>query len=484
MDSTSNLDLVESNQASKEVTVNNLIAAGSIATAFGRHAEASAGLTWGYYGIRFGGDLIANGTLACVANSVNYMVMNLSTGAVSIDVATTNWNDTSHYGRCYLITTVGLAVDTWEDHRFGAKGIFGAGAGTISTLGTAAALDFDTDPTFAANSDARVPTQRAVNTAIAGQINGISNKPPVQAATTGALPANTYANGTLGVGATLTGNANGALAAQDGQTLALSDRLWVKNEVAGANNGIYALTQVGDGSHPYILTRATDSDTSAELAKASALVQAGTSQAKQVWTINNSGAITVGTTAISVVQTNTSAGDASTNTSVSVINEIALFADTLGKTLKRATASGYAFLTSGVLSAKTLLQLLADLQGDGLTSGQAGFRNIPLRDEAADYTFVAADCGSGVRHPSTDATPRTYTIPLHSSVAWVKGSVITVLNQRGAGNVTIHPATGVTLDFAGTASGAGDRVLAPNGWSTFINQDGGDVWMISGVNLT
>jgi hypothetical protein len=46
-------------------------------------------------------------------------------------------------------------------------------------------------------------------------------------------------------------------------------------------------------------------------------------------------------------------GDASTNTATSVVDEIALFSDTAGKTLKRATGSGIALLTSGVLSAVT-----------------------------------------------------------------------------------------------------------------------------------
>ena len=44
-------------------------------------------------------------------------------------------------------------------------------------------------------------------------------------------------------------------------------------------------------------------------------------------------------------------GDTSTNTATSVVSEIALFADTSGKLLKRATGTGIATLTSGVLSA-------------------------------------------------------------------------------------------------------------------------------------
>lgn len=46
-------------------------------------------------------------------------------------------------------------------------------------------------------------------------------------------------------------------------------------------------------------------------------------------------------------------GDASTNTAASVVNEIALFADTSGKVLKRASGSGIATINAGVLGAVT-----------------------------------------------------------------------------------------------------------------------------------
>src|SRR5438045_995988 len=52
--------------------------------------------------------------------------------------------------------------------------------------------------------------------------DGLPWKPNCRAATTGALAANTYANGSSGVGATLTANANGAIAAQDGVTLVVN----------------------------------------------------------------------------------------------------------------------------------------------------------------------------------------------------------------------------------------------------------------------
>lgn len=130
-------------------------------------------------------------------------------------------------------------------------------------------------------------------------VNGLDWKPSVRAATTAALPAVTYANGSAGVGATLTADANGALPDQDGVTLVVNDRLLVKDQVAGLQNGIYVVTAVGDGSNPFVLTRATDSDTAAEVTP-NMTVQAeeGTTQADYGFQLRTNGAITMGTTAL------------------------------------------------------------------------------------------------------------------------------------------------------------------------------------------
>lgn len=125
-------------------------------------------------------------------------------------------------------------------------------------------------------------------------------KAPVKVATTTPLAANTYANGTSGYGATLTATANGAIANVDGVALAAGDRILVKNEVAGANNGIYTVTQLGTGGTPYILTRALDSCVPAALAVgARVFAQQGTANALGMFTQTTTGAITIGTTALS-----------------------------------------------------------------------------------------------------------------------------------------------------------------------------------------
>lgn len=136
-------------------------------------------------------------------------------------------------------------------------------------------------------------------------IDGRSWKQPVRAATTTTLPANNYSNGSSGVGATLTGTSNGALSAQDGVTLVAADALLVKNEASAEHNGIYTLTQVGDGSHPYILTRRTDADTSAKLLNATVKVGEGTDSGDKSYTGTADAPITVGSTALPFALTST-----------------------------------------------------------------------------------------------------------------------------------------------------------------------------------
>lgn len=116
--------------------------------------------------------------------------------------------------------------------------------------------------------------------------------------TTTTLPANTYNNGTLGVGATLTANANGALSV-DSTAVSAGNIVIVNNEAAPANNGIYTVTTAGSGGAAYVLTRATYFDTAAEMLKNSySSVTAGSTEVGTSW-ILSANVTTVGTTAVS-----------------------------------------------------------------------------------------------------------------------------------------------------------------------------------------
>jgi hypothetical protein len=132
--------------------------------------------------------------------------------------------------------------------------------------------------------------------------SGINFHQSCRLATTTALAANTYNNGTSGVGATLTANANGALSV-DSVAVAVGNRILVKNEATQANNGVYTVTQTGSAGAPYILTRATDFDTAGTgVDQIDAgdffLITAGSTLANTSWVQQTPLPITVGTTAI------------------------------------------------------------------------------------------------------------------------------------------------------------------------------------------
>lgn len=90
------------------------------------------------------------------------------------------------------------------------------------------------------------------------------------AATTTTLPAYTYANGSSGVGATITANANGAFPTLDGGiSLTANDAVkgvfLFHNGAATSDNGVYLLTTQGDAGTPWVATRHTAADTSTKV---------------------------------------------------------------------------------------------------------------------------------------------------------------------------------------------------------------------------
>lgn len=191
----------------------------------------------------------------------------------------------------------------------------GTGATTASGARTnlsAAASGANTDITSIALTTGTISTAPSASTDIVNKsyadsiATGINFHEACNLATTTALPANTYNNGTSGVGATLTATANAALVV-DSVTVTSGQRILVKNEATGANNGVYTVTQVGSGALPYILTRATDYDTSGTGTNEIdigdlLLVISGTTNANTSWVQQTPLPITVGTTSIVFIQ--------------------------------------------------------------------------------------------------------------------------------------------------------------------------------------
>ena len=172
----------------------------------------------------------------------------------------------------------------------------GTGSGTPKGTDLTPATD-TTDTTEAATGTTKKYTRAAeFNFYMTAQ--GYTPKTACLVATTGGLTV-TYANGALGVGATLTNAGAQAALSIDGVTLAVGNRVLVKDQVSQFQNGIYIVSNVGSGATNWVMTRATDYDQAAEIAQGDVVfVNQGTVNAGHGFIESNSGPFTIGTTSI------------------------------------------------------------------------------------------------------------------------------------------------------------------------------------------
>tara|TARA_R110001592_G_scaffold272945_1_gene539816 strand:+ start:6509 stop:8209 length:1701 start_codon:yes stop_codon:yes gene_type:complete len=127
--------------------------------------------------------------------------------------------------------------------------------------------------------------------------NGLDVKASVRVATTANL-AGTYDNSA----GTITAGSNGAIAV-DGVTLTANDRILVKDQSTGTQNGFYKVTATGGAGAAFVLTRTPDADAASELtAGAFTFTEEGTANADNGYVLSTNGAITLGTTAIAFEQ--------------------------------------------------------------------------------------------------------------------------------------------------------------------------------------
>lgn len=358
--------------------------AASPAGMYGKRAPATSGLTWAYYGGRGFGNAIADGTVALTGSATNYVVANRSTGAVSVSTSIANWNDAANYYRLYLIVAGASTITSAADHREF------VGASSIAT---------DNDTTLAGDSSVNVPTQHAVKTYVDNLVQGLSWKKSVRVATT--------ANGVLA-----SAFANGQVI--DGATLATGDRILIKSQTTGSENGIYVVNASGAP------TRAMDADTGVEMVNATVMVQDGSTQADTQWTCSTNAPITIGSTSLSFSQLSAGGGGV---TSVDASGGV-------------ETTSGSAITSTGTIRASTLV------------NPQTG----------TTYTYVSGDRGKLVTH--SNAASISGTLPQATS-AFGSGWFMRVKN-KGAGTLTITPTTS-------TIDGGATLVLTTGQWAVIVS---------------
>ena len=321
--------------------------------------------------------------------------------------------------------------------------------------------------------------------------SGIHFHEAVELATTAALPANTYNNGTSGVGATLTANANGVLSV-DSTVTVVNNRVLVKNEVTQANNGVYTVTQVGTVSTPYILTRATDFDTAGsgvdQIDEGDFfLVTGGTANANTAWVQQTPPPIVVGTTSIVFQQF----AAPITYTAGTGLNESPAFTFNIANTTVTAATYGsasavpvFAVNAQGQLTSVTNTAIA--INGSAVTgaiSGQAGSVANALTagtyltsggtfDGAAARTFAvdATSANTASKVVARDASGNFSAGTITATLSGAATSATTATNLAGGtANQIPYQASAGTTSFA-TAPSATGQVLSWNGsafaWAT------------------
>ena len=431
--------------ANPNVTFNgvsvNLGASGTITAATPNSLTFGTGMSSGTF----------NGSAATTINLANTAVTAASYGSASNTLTAT----VNAQGQLTAMAATPIAITNTQISGLGTMSTQNASAvavtgGTINgtTIGaTTAAAGTFTSVAMTTGTITTLPTANTdiVNKEYADSIaSGINFHQSCNLATTAALASCTYNNGASGVGATLTATANGALTVDSVLTV-VNNRILVKNQVSGAQNGIYVVTQVGTAGTPFILTRATDYDTSGsgtnEIDQGDfVLILSGTSYANTSWVQQTPLPITVGTTAIVWVQF----GAPLTYTAGTGLSESPAYTFNIANTGVSAGSYGVAASVptiainaqGQITSASNTAIAIAASQ---VTSGT--FSNSFLANSAV--TVNGTSISLGASGTITAANPNALTI----------GTGLTGTSYTGAAAVTIAlAASGVTATTYGSAS--------------------------------
>jgi hypothetical protein len=243
--------------------------------------------------------------------------------------------------------------------------------------------------------------------------------------------------------------ATGLVAGQvvDGIALTAGDRVLLKNQTAGTENGIYVSPAAGAA------TRATDSDTGLELEAAAVFVQRGTANANNAWTCTTDG-IVIGTTAITWVNFAIAIGVLIAGSNLSDLGNAALARGNLG--LATVAASGLASDLAGTLATAQLpaAATLAAYLGSAVAVAGAA-----LGDASATLTVAGGNC-----YTLPAATPLTAARVLTLGVGGtpLTGEVITVIRLGlGAFTLTLQDDAGTVL----TVLPASTKAIASGRWN-------------------
>jgi len=241
-------------------TMADTVTVGSTAITIGSSATTIAGLT-SVTSTTFVGALTGNASTAttlATARNINGVSFNGSADITVTAAAGTLSGGTLASG----VTASSLtSVGTLTGLTMG--GNIAMASNKITGLGTPTADSDAATKLYVDNIAAGVNVHEAVNYATTGALGTTGNLVAGSVTTT-------YANGTSGVGATITIAVTGGVWTSvtiDGQSLSVGNRVLIKDQATTLQNGIYTVTTVPvlSGTGNAVFTRATDQDASSDI---------------------------------------------------------------------------------------------------------------------------------------------------------------------------------------------------------------------------
>lgn len=242
-------------------------------------------------------------------------------------------------------------------------------------------------------ADPTNPQDASTKAYVDATINGMDWKASVRAATTAAgTLASSFANGQT----------------IDGVTLATGNRILVKDQAAGAENGIYTVNASGAP------TRATDADASAEVTAGMVVpVEEGTANGDKAFILTTNGAITLGTTAIAFTQLPGSAGGSFYQTVQNAGSGLTQRATLNASTGLTATDNSGSSRTDLTIDTAVVVRKYAADIGDGSTTAITVTHNLGTKDVTVsvwDNTTPFNEILPDVGHTTTNTLTITFAV--------------------------------------------------------------------------
>lgn len=237
----------------------------------------------------------------------------------------------------------------------------------------------------------------------------------------------------------------------DGVTLSNGDRVLLKNQTTGSQNGLY----VFNGSSS-AMTRATDADTSGELPPgATTWVNEGTTNADTSWTLTND-SVTLGTTSLTWTQS----GGINAITAAAPLsksgNQISL-----SYTARLTNNGGSLDLASGVVSAGTYTRTTVDTYGR-VTAGAeiVSGTGLVTNTAAGTYTNRSVAAGTGVSVTNGNGVSGNPTVAIDSAVVTQKYAA-TITGNGSSTSFTVTHSLG-TQDVVVQVQDSSRNVVYPD----------------------